>query len=116
MDDDLKKTVRIAALDNARKYNGTPNMGSVIGKLLGDHPDMKSELKTLTADIKAICDDVKSLSVEQQIKELEEIAPELLVEKKIVVEKKLKALPNVRNSSAVQVHTYAAPLLIIFSM
>ena len=26
-------------------YNGVPNMGSIIGKLLGEHPELKSELK-----------------------------------------------------------------------
>jgi glutamyl-tRNA synthetase len=101
MDAELKKSVRKYALDNARRYNGVPNMGSVIGKILGEKPELKGELKSLTAEIKRICDEVKLLPVEKQIEELQKLAPELLEDKKIVEEKKLKPLQNMEKGKLV---------------
>ena len=91
---DLTQTIRKYALDNARRYNGVPNIGAVVGKLVGEQPELKIKLKELMPQINAICNDVKLLQVDAQIAELEKIAPELLVEKKVVEEKKLKPLPN----------------------
>src|SRR5574341_1134918 len=101
MDEDLKRSIRKFALDNARKYNGVPNMGSVIGRILGEHPELKQELKKLTTDIKKICDEVRLMSVNEQVAELEKIAPELLIEKKVVEEKKLKPLPDMEKGRIV---------------
>lgn len=98
---DVKLEIRKFALDNARKYNGVPNQGAVVGKLVAEHPQLKAELKVLMQDIKKICDEVKLLSVEKQVAELERIAPELLVEKKIVEEKKLKPLPGAEKGKVV---------------
>jgi glutamyl-tRNA synthetase len=94
MDKELKNTVRKLALDNARRYNGVPNVGSVVGKLLRENPALKSELQGVMPEVKKICEEVKLLPVEDQISELEKIAPELLVEKKVVEEKTLKPLPD----------------------
>ena len=101
MDAELGKRIRVFALDNARKYNGVPNMGSVVGKILSEHPDLKRELKNITPEIKKTCDEVRLMSVDKQIAELQKLAPELLVEKKIVEEKKLKPLPNLEKGKLV---------------
>jgi len=71
MDAELGKRIRVFALDNARKYNGVPNMGSVVGKILSEHPDLKRELKNITPEIKKICDEVRLMSVDKQITELQ---------------------------------------------
>ena len=101
MDAELKKSIRKFALDNARKYNGVPNMGSVIGRILGEHPELKAELKKLTPDIKKICDEVRLMTVDEQTAELQKIAPELLIEKHIVEEKKLKPLQGMETGKVV---------------
>ncbi|MCI0611916.1 glutamate--tRNA ligase family protein, partial [bacterium] len=101
MDEELKRSIRKYALDNARKYNGVPNMGSVIGKLLGERPELKQELKKLTAEIKKICDEVRLIPVEEQVAELQKTAPELLVEKHGPEEKKLKTLPGLEKGKLV---------------
>lgn len=101
MDADLKLVVRKFALDNARRYNGVPNMGSIIGKILSERPELKPELKSLTPEIKKICDEVKLMSVDAQTAELLKIAPDLLVEKKVVEEKKLKPLPGMEKGKVV---------------
>jgi len=97
----LKKSIRKWVLDNARKYDGKASMGAVVGKLLAENAEIKAKLKELTPDIKKIIDEVNNLTVEQQIKELEKLAPELLVEKKIVEEKKLKPLPGAEKGKVV---------------
>ncbi len=101
MDEELKKSVRKYALDNARRYNGVPNMGSVIGRILGERPELKAELKKLSPEIKKICDEVRLMTVNDQIAELQKIAPELLVEKHIVEEKKLKPLQGMEKGKVV---------------
>ncbi len=78
MDTELAALLRKWALANAIKYNGQANFGAVLGKLLAEKPDLKSELKTLTGEIKKIVETVSSIPVDDQRKELQETAPELL--------------------------------------
>ena len=51
MDNKVKEDIRNWALQNALKYNGKANQGAVIGKLLAEHPKLKSELKTIGQEI-----------------------------------------------------------------
>jgi len=101
MNDEIKLLVKKYALDNARKFNGVPNMGAVIGKIIGERPELKAELKSLTPEIKKICDEVRLLPVEKQVEELQKIAPQLLIEVKIVEEKKLKPLDGIEKGKLV---------------
>ncbi|MEM3154586.1 MAG: glutamate--tRNA ligase [Candidatus Woesearchaeota archaeon] len=101
MDEELKRSIRKFALDNARKYNGVPNMGSVIGKILGERPELKADLKKLTPEIKKICDEVRLMTVEEQVAELQKTAPELLIEKRGPEEKKLKPLQGMEKGKVV---------------
>ena len=101
MDADLKLVIRKHALDNARKYNGVPNMGAVIAKVIFERPAVKSELKKLTPEIKKICDEIRLMTVEAQSAELQKLAPELLAEKHGPEEKKLKQLPNMEKGKVV---------------
>jgi glutamyl-tRNA synthetase len=101
MDADLKLVIRKHALDNARKYNGVPNMGAVIAKVIFERPAIKAELKKLTPEIKKICDEVRLMTVEEQTTELQKIAPELLAEKHGPEEKKLKSLPELEKGKLV---------------
>jgi len=92
--DDIKLLIRKYALDNARRYNGVPSIGAVVGKLVGERPELKAKLKDLMPQINAIANEVKLMDVEAQIAELQKHAPELLVEKRVIEEKKLKPLPD----------------------
>jgi glutamyl-tRNA synthetase len=97
----IDKLIKKWALFNAWKYNGSASVGAVVGKLLADHPELKPELKTLSKKIANIVEDVNSTPVEKQIFDLKKIAPELMEEKKIVEEKKLKPLPNAVNGKVI---------------
>ncbi len=94
MDTELQSTIRTWALQNAFRYGGKANPGSVIGKLLAEQPDLKDQLKTLAREVAAIVNDVNTMSPDAQRTELEKTAPELLIEKHEKQEHVLKELPN----------------------
>lgn len=90
-----QRTIRNIALQNAIKYEGRANQGTVISHLLASHPELKSNIKELAKDVAGIIKEISSLSVEQQRKELEQHAPGLLVEEERGPEKReLKPLQN----------------------
>ncbi|RMD58014.1 glutamate--tRNA ligase [Candidatus Woesearchaeota archaeon] len=89
------------ALDNARKYGGKPNIGSVVGSIIAKEPKIKSDLKRFMPKIQEVCKKVSKMSVDEQIRMLSKIAPELLEEKKVVQERTLKDLKNAEQGKVV---------------
>src|SRR3989344_3878574 len=85
-------------LQNAVKFNGKANSGAVVGKVLQENPDLKKDIKKLISEINEIVKKVNKLSLEEQIKKLKKIAPELLEEKKEEI-KSLKELSNVKRKT-----------------
>ncbi len=69
------------ALQNAIKYKGRANPGAIVGKLLGDHPDLKKHMKEIGKEISRIVKNINSMKPENQIAKLKEIAPEMLEKK-----------------------------------
>src|SRR3989344_1625500 len=67
-------TIRKYALQNAVKFNGKANIGAVVGKVLGESPELKEDMGKLSKEIKKIVEEVNSLKPEQQEKELEKYA------------------------------------------
>ena len=98
--------IRKWALQNAVKYGGKANPGAIIGKLLAEHPELKNEMKTLSQDIQKIVKEVNSLAPEKQRHELEQEAPELLVEKK---KEETHELPELKNAVPGKVITAFPP-------
>lgn len=90
------------ALQNALKYNGKANPGAIIGKVISENPELKDKIKELSKEINSIVNDVNKLSLEEQRKRLEDLAPELL-EKKQEEERKLPVLPNVKEKVVMRV-------------
>lgn len=91
----LKGSIRKYVLENAIKHDGKAAIGSIIGKLINEDPSIKNKLKEISKEIQSVINDVNKLSINQQTKELREIAPELL-EKKGKQETVLKELPDVK--------------------
>jgi len=89
-----KILIRKYALQNAIKFNGKANPGAVIGKIISEKPELKSQLKELAPEINKVIADISKLSVEQQTKELETLAPELLIEKKVDHKKQVPEMKN----------------------
>ena len=53
-------------LDNSTRYEGKANMGSVMGTLLGVHPELKAKAKELMPKIQKAVEHVNSMSLETQ--------------------------------------------------
>ncbi len=93
--EDLRNIILKYALQNAILHEGKANYKAVIGKIMAENPSLRSRAKELIGDVKKIVEEVNSLSPEEQKKELEEIAPELLERKKKEEKKELEDLPDV---------------------
>jgi glutamyl-tRNA synthetase len=76
---DTETVIRKYALQNAVQFSGKATMGAVLGKVMAENPDLRKNAKETSAVAKKIIDDVNEMSPEEQLKELEALAPELLV-------------------------------------
>ncbi|MBS7279539.1 MAG: glutamate--tRNA ligase [Candidatus Freyarchaeota archaeon] len=96
MSKNLEQIILKYALANAVKFGGTANQKAVMGKIIAENPDLKSQIKEVGKLASQIIEDVNKYTLDQQKKKLLEIAPELLEEEKRVEEvKELPPLPNV---------------------
>lgn len=93
--DGLDDIILKYALQNAVGYNGKASPGSVIGRVLAERPELKSQAKEVNQAIMRIVREVNSLSLDQQKEKLEKMAPELLVKEKKERDFKLPELSNV---------------------
>jgi glutamyl-tRNA synthetase len=96
---DLLFEVRKAVLENAVKYEGKPDVKSVMGVLLGTRADLRpraGEVKDLVTKTVA---EVAKMTLEAQVAELRKIAPELLEQQEAETtdDKAPLELPNVDN-------------------
>ncbi len=94
----MKELLRNYALQNAVKHEGKAQAGSVIGKLIQVNSEIKSQLKEISKQLQEIINEVNKLSIEEQTKELENSAPELLEEKPKEKRHGLKDLLNVKEN------------------
>lgn len=94
----MKKDIEVLALHNAVKYEGKANVGTVIGALLGKHPDLKDKVKSLSKDVQEIVKKVNALSLDEQKDRLATIAPEEAEEKREKKKRELPELPNVHGT------------------
>ena len=98
---ELKELIRKTALLNAIKHDGKAQLGPVIGKVIGEKPELKTKAKELSALVGQIISEVNSLPLNQQKSIIEEKWPEALMKEKVEEEKRLPPLPNVEKYSQV---------------
>ena len=91
---ELKEDIRKTALLNAIKHEGKAQTGSVIGKILGEKPDLRNKIKEISTLVDKIVKEVNTLSFDEQKSIVEENWPEALVKEKVEKEKRLPPLPN----------------------
>jgi glutamyl-tRNA synthetase len=102
----IEKTIRALTLQNAVQYEGKANPGKIVGKILGQYPDLKKDkedMATVMQRIKATVKEVNALSTDEQQKELDKLgesSPDLL-EKKESTKKEIKELENVEEGKVV---------------
>ncbi len=97
---DEKALIRKFVLQNSVKYDGKPNIGAVIGKIISEKPELKKDIKKLQEEIQKIIKEISKIKVADQLKELQKIAPELL-EKKEVEKKTLPEFKGAANGKFV---------------
>ncbi len=79
---DLKKAALKYALQNAVEFSGKANSGAVIGKVISESPELKDKIRDVAAAANAAVKEVNGMKQDEQVKQLQEIAPELLEKKK----------------------------------
>lgn len=92
MSDDVRELIEKYALQNAVKYRAAPQRGAVMGKLMGEHPELRSRAKEISSLVGSVLAEVERTGPDDWERRLETIAPELLAE---LSEKKVpvKGLP-----------------------
>lgn len=81
MDDDLKRVIRGIALLNASEHGGKTRNDSIIPKVIGSKPDLRSRIKEVIPLISEAVEDVNKMPVESQKEELKTKYAELLIAK-----------------------------------
>jgi glutamyl-tRNA synthetase len=92
------------ALKNAMDHKGKAIAGSVIPKVMGEKPGLKKDMKKLVKDISETVRKVNKMPFEEQVKKLEQMAPELLEKKEI--SQGLPELPKVGKKVVMRMAPY----------
>src|SRR3989339_547381 len=90
----MKEIILKYALKNAHDFGGKVNDKVVLGSVLREHPELKTDVPKVLKDIQNVIKEVSKLNQEQIKAKLEQLAPELLEEKKEEILGPLKPLPN----------------------
>jgi glutamyl-tRNA synthetase len=91
---ELRELIRKLALLNAIKHDGKAQADPVIGKILGEKPELRTNVKEVTSLVNDVVQEVNSLSYSEQKRIVEELWPEILIKEKVEEEKRLPPLPN----------------------
>ena len=86
IDADTEKFIRVIALKNSVEHNGKAQDDAVIAKFVGSKPELRSQIKSLIPEIKAVVQQINALSLANQKSLLEELAPLGAVAKKQAAE------------------------------
>ncbi|MCW3132995.1 MAG: glutamate--tRNA ligase [Methanophagales archaeon] len=78
----IKTEIRKYALQNAVRYEQPPKEDAVLKKILAEHPELRKDAKHVLILVKEVIKSIESMSREEQGKELNRIAPELVAELK----------------------------------
>src|SRR3990172_2688066 len=79
--EEIKLLIRKYALQNAVKYDKTPQAGAVMGKVMA-HPELRPHAREITALVNEILIEIDQMTPESRAEKLQKIAPELLEELK----------------------------------
>ncbi len=93
---DLEPLIRKYALQNAVQYDGKATLGSVLGKVMAENPELRPKAKEVSSAAKAVIAEVNGMSAEAQKSALASVAPELLVKESRQRDMDLPDLENVK--------------------
>jgi glutamyl-tRNA synthetase len=86
----IDQMIEYYSLENAIKFNGTANPKNIIGKIIGDFPEVKNNMKEITNKIQEIVNKINNYDLKKQEKEIKKFN----LTKEKPKEKTLKELPN----------------------
>jgi glutamyl-tRNA synthetase len=83
------------ALINSVKFGGTPNLKAIMGKIMAERKDLRSQSKKVISVLESIVNQINSLDLNVQTEKLLEIDPNALDKKETIKEEKeLPDLPE----------------------
>lgn len=94
---EIRETIRRIALGNAIAHEGKAQINPVLGKLLGEKPQLRKKVNKIAFLVKTVVQQVNSLPLEEQMELVRKQWPEMLEQEKAKVKEKkgLPPLPNV---------------------
>ena len=101
--EDETQTIRKYALQNAVFFNGKANPKAVLGKVLGECPELRSKAGEVREAVEAIVADVNAMGIDAQKKALGEIDSSLLVKEKKDRKYELPELENVQGKVVMRI-------------
>ena len=75
IDADTEKFIKVIALKNSVEHDGKAQVDAVIAKFVGSKPELRSQIKALIPEIKAMVHEINAISLVDQKLLLEELAP-----------------------------------------
>jgi glutamyl-tRNA synthetase len=92
----LKELVLKATLLNALQHGGKAQAGALVGRVIGERQELKTKAKELSGLISKVVNEVNSLSIGEQKRQVEKKWPEAL--KKEEAEEEERGLPSLPNA------------------
>ena len=80
--EELMQLIRKTALINAAQHDGKAQAGPIVGKVLGEKAEFRTQVKELSALINEVLQEVNSLTSEKQKQIVEENWPEVFKKEK----------------------------------
>ena len=113
MDDALRERVEAAgetaALFNALKHGSDPDVGAIMGPLMGENPDFRPHGDQIPGVVAPVVNRVASMDESTRRERLGELAPDLLAELEADDETDEHVLPDLPNADPGEVVMRAAP-------
>jgi len=78
LDEELKKTIRKIALQNAFQHNGKTKDKIVLSKILGTYSELRKKIAEIKPQVSDMVNDINQLSIDEQKKEIETDFPQIL--------------------------------------
>jgi glutamyl-tRNA synthetase len=86
--------IRKYALINAVEYGGEASVKAVMGKVMGESPELRKDPKKTLSLIKKVISNINNMTKEEQKKELNLLYPEYFEKEEVKEEKELPPLPD----------------------
>jgi len=92
---EIKRLLWTFSLENSVKFGGKPNIKAVLGKLLGQNPELRSQIKVIKPILDEIVLEISKITLQKQEAKLLKLNPNALEKK--VSKKEKKTLPELSN-------------------